>query len=124
MNFYKLYFTCMNLDQLEKLASIVKELKGNFNNKELAQKIGLSDNTIGKWISMKTANPTTESLTALANYMGITLQDLLERIYVQRQDELNTAESFYSLVSRLKDEDKIKLIHFLSSELLNKKIVK
>ena len=118
MKIYEVYKT-MNADQLQRLASIIKQLKGNDNNRDFAKKIGISNHTISCWINMKTANPTTESLTVVANYMGITLQELMERIYEGEDQELDTAESFYSLVSGLSNKDKIKLIHFLSSQLMD-----
>lgn len=117
----KKYFIDINMksDQLKRLALIIKQLKGNDNNRDFSKKLGISIYTISAWENEETRNPTTESLEILANYMGISLKELLSRIYADENNEaFNTAESLYSVVAKLPNKDKIKLAHFLLSEVV------
>jgi transcriptional regulator with XRE-family HTH domain len=108
----------MNQEELDRFSEIIRQIKGNLTNREFAQKIGVSVYSISAWQSGSTT-PTVESLDLIASYMKISTNELLIRIKGKKNKSLPTAESFYDLMSDLTKNEKIKLIYFLFSQVIN-----
>jgi transcriptional regulator with XRE-family HTH domain len=102
----------MNEQERQNLSELLIQLTGKDSQRELARKLGVSSYSLNSWIK-QTVIPSTDKLQLIADYMGISLSDLLNRVKPDSDENLvnipNNAEGFYSLVSKLPMREQLKL---------------
>jgi len=70
----------MNEGAKQKLSKLIRTLRGGSTQKEFAQKLGVTYGAIQSWEKAEVDNPSSASLIKIGNYMGVTLQQLLEQL--------------------------------------------
>jgi transcriptional regulator with XRE-family HTH domain len=66
-----------------KLSNLLAELAGDMSAEELAEKIGIPGQSMRNYINRPKSKPGVDVLAKIANYMGISLDDLASRIDVE-----------------------------------------
>jgi transcriptional regulator with XRE-family HTH domain len=106
-----------------KLSNLLKELAGDDSAEVLAEKIGLPPQTVRNYINRPGTQPGIDKLVKIANYMGVTLDDLNERLDMgverKRKAVYRTAvtvEDGYEMVKSLPEKSRVVLCARLLAE--------
>ena len=110
----------MNEEERKKLAAILKNLQANLTQRQFAKIFGISSFAMRSWIECE-AVPTRENLEKIAEYMGITLDQLLGKLR-DRETAASTpnytkAEQLLPLVDQLPSAEMFKLTRYLLDKL-------
>ena len=114
------YQGLMNEEERKKLAAILKNLQANLSQRQFAKIFGISSFAMRSWIECE-AVPTRENLEKIAEYMGITLDQLLGKLR-DRETAASTpnytkAEQLLPLVGQLPPAEIFKLTRYLLDKL-------
>lgn len=99
----------------ERLSNILDGIKGEKSYKDLSKEIGVSAFSLHGWIRRERL-PTINNLNNLAQYMGISLYELLNILFDPKESE-QTPETLYSPIKGLSFEDKLKLLKYISDSI-------
>ena len=119
MDFYQ-YQDLMNEEERQNLAAILKNLQANLTQRQFAKILGISAFAMRSWIECE-AVPTRENLEKIADYMGITLDQLLGKLRAQETvastPNYTKAEQLLPLVDHLPQAEMLKLARYLLDKL-------
>jgi transcriptional regulator with XRE-family HTH domain len=99
----------------ERLSNILDGIKGDKSYRDLSKDVGVSAFSLHGWIRRERL-PTINNLNNLAQYMGISLYELLILLF-DEQDSKQTPETLYSSIKTLSFEDKLKLLKYISDSI-------
>lgn len=99
----------------ERLSQILDGIKGDKSYRDLSKEIGVSAFSLHGWIRRERL-PTINNLNNLAQYMGISLYELLTVLFDPKESK-QTAETLYSSIRGLPFEDKLKLLKYISDSI-------
>lgn len=106
----------MDTADKKRLRQLLLNLQGGNTQRWLADQLGVTPFSLNSWINM-IAFPNRESLQIIANYMGISLEQLLEEITGEKRVLSLTADGIYLSLKQMDKEEKIKLIKLLLHDL-------
>ncbi len=100
---------CMNLENCGKFISVLRKEK-NLTQKELAEKLNVSDKAISKWETGK-GYPDISSLMAMSEYFGVTVNEILagKRVEKEKFSELAEENIVSVIENKTKAENKGKI---------------
>lgn len=105
-----------------KLAKLLEELAGDMSAEELGEKIGIPGQSMRNYINRPKSKPGVDALAKIANYMGIGLDELAQKIDVQvvshkrREYVVPTVDDAYLLTKGLNYKSRVDLCARLLSE--------
>jgi transcriptional regulator with XRE-family HTH domain len=106
-----------------KLSDLLKELMGDGSAEDLAEKMGIPAQSVRNYISRPGSKPGLDKLAQIANYMGITLDELAFRIGVEIKTKPSknrisvvTVDDAYAVTKGLNAKSRIDLCARLLAE--------
>lgn len=99
----------------ERLSNILDGIKGDKSYRDFSKEIGISAFSLHGWITRERL-PTITNLNNLAEYMGISLYELLVLLFDEQKSK-QTPETLYLSVNELSFEDKLKLLKYISDSI-------
>lgn len=105
-----------------KLSELLKELMGDGSAEDLAERIGLPGQTVRNYVTRPGSKPGIDKLAKIANYMGISLDELAVRIGIDVPNKKRalpnvvTVDDAYALTRSLPHRGRIDLCARLLSE--------
>ncbi|WP_342597405.1 hypothetical protein VKI21_02325 [Cyanobacterium aponinum UTEX 3222] len=99
----------------DRLSNILDGIKGDKSYRDLSKEIGVSSFSLHGWITRERL-PSIANLNNLAQYMGISLYELLTLLFDPKESE-QTPETLYSSIKGLSFEDKLKLLKYISDSI-------
>lgn len=99
----------------ERLSNILDGIKGEKSYRDLSKEIGVSAFSLHGWIRRERL-PTINNLNNLAQYMGISLYELLNILF-DPEESTQTPETLYTTIKTLAFEDKLKLLKYISDSI-------
>ena len=105
--------------RLNNLSKLLLELKGDMSEDELAERLGVTQTSLNRWLNKKYF-PRFTSLEKIANYMAITVDDLLQRLDEEKEETPKEITAFYlvPLIQNMATQEKMKLLKTLLELLL------
>lgn len=88
----------MNIQELQKFAQVIKNLRGDRSQRDFAKLVGVSSPLIGKWERCEN-EPGHESLEKVAKLRGQSLSEFMSEL--QENQSLSNQEPFEKLLERL-----------------------
>ena len=106
-----------------KLSDLLKELMGNGSAEELAEQIGLPGQSVRNYIYRPGSKPGMDKLVKIANYAGISLDELAQRVGLEVKvkpassvPRLITVDDAYRVTKALNAKSKVDLCARLLAE--------
>ena len=99
-------------DQLLQLSNLLLKIKGNKSELQFCKELGVTQYTLNRWIN-RVHFPNIASLRKIANYMGITLDELYKYLDQEEKVSRNTALSVYPYIKDLPKEELVKLLKLM-----------
>ncbi len=106
----------MEQKEKEKLRQILLELKGKNTQEWLSHELGVSKYAVASWISML-QSPSASSLEIIADYMGISLSELLAEIKGNDRPSPESAQQALLHIKNLSSREKLKLSRLILEQL-------
>ena len=86
----------MNLEARERLASLVKEARGNLSKSAFADLLGVSHTSVSSW-EKGTYMPDVKSLLKISERLGMTVEEFVDAVEGKPK-----VKSFYQMVDKIK----------------------
>lgn len=101
----------------DRLSNILDGIKGDKSYRDLSNEIGVSAFSLHGWIRRERL-PSIANLNNLAQYMGISLYELLTLLFDLNESQTKqTAETLYATIRALPFDDKLKLLKYVSDSI-------
>ena len=109
----------MEQEQRERLRDIIIKLKGENSQEWLAHRLGVSQYSVGSWLQMLQF-PTTKNLGKIADYMGISISELLAEIQgKQYKDTPQSAQQAFLMINQLSVNEQLKLARIILDNIID-----
>lgn len=99
-----------------KLAALLNEIAGDMTAEELAERIGIPGQSMRNYMTRPRSIPKIDALAKIADYMGISLDELAERCGVKPPRKRNdipynvlTVDDAYNVTSNLTHQGRVNL---------------
>jgi transcriptional regulator with XRE-family HTH domain len=93
----------MDSNAKRRFAELIKSLRGNLTQKEFAHILGVTYGAIQGWENEEVNNPSSANLAKIANYAGLTIEELMATVNGQSVPEINNEVNPLYVMSQLKN---------------------
>ncbi len=93
----------MDSNAKRRFAELIRSLRGNLTQKEFAHILGVTYGAIQAWENEEVNNPSSANLAKIANYAGLTIEDLMANVNGCGDSEINNSVNPLYVIGQLKD---------------------
>lgn len=101
----------MDSNAKRRFAEIIKSLRGELTQKEFAHILGVTYGAIQAWEKAEVSNPSSANLAKVANYAGLSFEQLMANVNGESVPEIQRAVNPLYVVTQLKDMSVTDLTH-------------
>lgn len=102
---------CMDSNAKKRFAEIIKSLRGELTQKQFAHILGVTYGAIQSWEKAEVNNPSSANLAKVANYAGLTFEQLMANVNGKPVPVIQRAVNPLYVVTQLKDMSVTDLTH-------------
>lgn len=92
----------MNSNAKKRFAEIIRSLRGELTQKEFAQILGVTYGAIQAWEKEEVNNPSSANLAKIANYVGLTFEQLMASVNGESVPEIQKTVNPLYVTTQLK----------------------
>lgn len=91
----------MDSNAKRRFAELIKSLRGELTQKEFAHILGVTYGAIQAWENEEVSNPSSSNLAKIANYAGMTIEQLMATVNGEADTAINNAVNPLYVVTQL-----------------------